>query len=820
MVTDKQVRKLWRLLLVGKTLAVSAVRTDMDEKTARKYRRQQQLPSALARPHDWLTRSDPFAEVWAEVGVMLEEQPGLQAKTIFGDLQQRYPGRFADGQLRTLQRKVRRWRATAGPAKEVFFSQVHEPGRLGASDFTHMNELGVTIAGQAFEHMVYHFVLTYSNWEAVTICFSESFESLSEGLQNALWELGAVPRRHRTDRLSTAVNNLTERQEFTQRYQGLLGHYGLVGEKTQAGHGNENGDVEQRHRRFKEAVDQALLLRGSRDFACREDYNRFLHELKDRVNANRRQRLAEELAVLRPLPARRLEACQRRRGRVDQGSLIHVERNSYSVPSRLIGEEVEVRLSAEHVEVWYAQQLVERLPRLRGRDKHDVNYRHIIDWLVRKPGAFAQYRYRRALFPSSVFRIAYDTLVSQDAAMADKEYLRLLHLAAQEGEAAVEATLRSWLTEGRPIAAAAVELSVKQEPAPTVPEVLIDAVDLSLFDDLLTDEEDEHESDREGATGAAVAGTAPADVSQQLRGTGQPGPAGDAQLRALPAGTVRAGMPGTADQTHQPAGATIPVAAGEKPGDVRLETAAGEGGSAGAEPARWQLRGAQGEPAGLRQSRFGEDASFVRSGPGTGPSGAPSVVHDVHTVGAGIVAGQTRLEAEGRAEAVGELRGLADRRPRICTAESGGDGGIVHAHGRALRTRQYLANEQPAVLEMGEHLQGSDDDGSGHRPVGAPQRDPGTEPAELSPGAGQEGAGCPGNKRGEKGCRISPCKTDEEPTAWSGSAPLPSASTLRVAALRQTTPSRTSLAPRLWPSGSRGPKQTQTGIPIAAEAED
>src|SRR5207249_723311 len=234
MVTDKQVRKLWWFLLAGKTLTVAAARTDMDDKTARKYRRRQQLPSALAVPHDWPTRADPFVEVWAEVCLMLEEQSGLQAKTIFGELQRRYPCRFADGQLRTLQRKVRRWRATAGPAKEVFFSQVHEPGRLGASDFTHMNELGVTIAGQPFEHMIYHFVLTYSNWEALTICFSESFESLSEGLQNALWELGAAPLRHRTDRLSTAVNNLTERKEFTQRYQGLLGHYGLVGEKIQA----------------------------------------------------------------------------------------------------------------------------------------------------------------------------------------------------------------------------------------------------------------------------------------------------------------------------------------------------------------------------------------------------------------------------------------------------------------------------------------------------------------------------------------------------------------------------------------------------------
>jgi hypothetical protein len=809
MVTDKQVRKLWRLVMAGKALTLAAVRTDMDDKTARKYRRQGKLPSALARPHDWATRVDPFAEIWVEVCAMLEEQAGLQAKTVFGELRRRYPGRFADGQLRTLQRKVRRWRATLGPAKEVYFSQVHEPGRLGASDFTHMNELGVTIAGQPFEHMVYHFVLTYSNWEAVTICFSESFESLSEGLQNALWELGAVPLRHRTDRLSTAVNNLTERKEFTQRYQGLLAHYGLTGEKIQADHAHENGDIEQRHRRFKEAVDQALLLRGSRDFASREEYRRFLHGLTEQLNAGRRQRLAEEWAVLRPLPARRLEACQRWRRRVDQGSLIHVERNSYSVPSRLIGEEIEARLYAEHVEVWYAQQLVEWLPRLRGRDKQRVNYRHVIDWLVRKPGAFAQYRYRQELFPSSVFRIAYDTLLSQDTATADKEYLRLLHLAAQESEAAVEAALRWWLAESQPITAAAVALTVKQQTAPAVPEVAIDDVDLRVFDDLLTEEEDDHASGREGTVGAAVAGAAPADVSDELRGTGRAGPAGDAQLRAFPAGTVRAGMPGATDQTRQPFGATIPAAAGEKPGNVRLETAAGEGGPASAEPAGRQFRGPQGEPAGLRQSRFGEDASAVRSGPGTSPRGSAGVVHDIHSAGAGTPSGQARLEAEGRSQTTGGLRSVADRRPGLRAAEPRGDGGAVHTHGGALRTRQHLADEQPAVLEVGEHLQGPDDDRSGHRSVGAPQRDPGTEPAQLSPGARQTSQG---------GSRVSNRRSAQEPTAGPGSAPLAVAA-LRLAPLRQAPPSRAATAPNTWPVTRWRPWQTRTGFLIVVEAE-
>src|SRR5262245_54767750 len=231
MVTDKQVQRLFRLLADGETLARAAWRTNMDEKTAGKYRKLGKRPSDAAQPHTWRTRPNPFAEVWAEVCELLEANPGLQAKTIFEELQRRQPGQFDDNQPRTLHPHIRCWRASSGPPKEVFFAQVHEPGRLSASDFSSMNHLGVTIQGQGFNHLVYHFVLTYSNWESATICFSESFEALSEGLQNALIELGGVPQRHRSDRMSTAVNNLSEKKEFTQRYQALLAHYGMTGEK-------------------------------------------------------------------------------------------------------------------------------------------------------------------------------------------------------------------------------------------------------------------------------------------------------------------------------------------------------------------------------------------------------------------------------------------------------------------------------------------------------------------------------------------------------------------------------------------------------------
>ena len=452
MVTDQQVRRLRRLDLRGLPQERAADKAGIDPKTARKYRRLGKLPSEVRRMNrDYRTRPDPFAEVWPQLEEQLRLNPGLEAKTLFADLQRRFPGRFADGQLRTLQRRIKQWRALAGPAKEVFFAQVHHPGRLCASDFTHCTDLRVTIAGVPFDHLIYHFVLTYSNWETGTICFAESYESLSEGLQNALWELGGVPQLHRTDRLTAAIPPGTEGSaSFTQRYQALLRHYGLTGQAIQAAHAHENGDVEQSHRQFKRALDQALMLRGGRNFLSQAAYEAFLHRLFGQLNAGRQTRLEEELPLLCPLPPRRLESCKRVPVRVDRGSTIHVQGNTYSVASRLIGERVEARLYAERVEVWYAQRLVEGLPRPRGRGKHRVGYRHVIDWLVRKPGAFAGYRYRQDLFPSSRFRMAYDALRERQPGRASKEYLEVLYLAARESEAGVEAVLEQLLRAGAP----------------------------------------------------------------------------------------------------------------------------------------------------------------------------------------------------------------------------------------------------------------------------------------------------------------------------------------------------------------------------------
>ena len=487
MVTDEQVRRLMKYIQKDKSYGIAAAKAGMDEKTARKYRDLGKLPSDIQSEHNWRNRSDTFSEVWDEVRSHLEINSGLEAKTLFEDLQRRYPGRFSDGQLRTLQRRVKIWRALEGPPREVFFPQIHKPGVLCQSDFTHMGSLGVTIGGHPLKHMIYHFILPYSNWETGTICFSESFESLSEGVQNALWELGGVPAVHRTDRLSVAVHKTTNPEEFTARYTALLRHYRIKGSKIQASKPNENGDIEQSHHRFKRALGQSLMLRGSKDFANRDDYELFLRTLFSQLNAGRRERFEEELKVLSRLPFRRLESVKKQTVKVGQGSTIRVNHNVYSVNSRLIGEFVQVRLYIGHLEVWYAQRCVEKIPRLRGEGKHRIEYRHIIDWLVRKPGAFENYRYRDDLFPTHRFRMAYDALKRGNTNRADKEYLKILYLAARENETAVDDALRYLFDSEEPVTVRTVEEIIESGRKPNSPrDVTIDDVDIKAYDVLLS----------------------------------------------------------------------------------------------------------------------------------------------------------------------------------------------------------------------------------------------------------------------------------------------------------------------------------------------
>jgi len=489
MITDQQVRLLMSLIKKGVPLSGAAAKAGMSEPTARKYRQEGKVPSQLRKPHTWRTRSDPFEAVWTEVETLLEQDAGLQAKTVFEELGRRYPGRFQEGQLRTLQRRFRGWRAVSGEEQEVYFDQRHRPGEQGQSDFTDMRALEVTIAGVSFVHLVYHFVLTYSNWESVKLCYSETFEALSEGLQEALWRLGGVPAEHRTDNLSAATHELAKSRGrgLTERYREVLEHYGVRGTKNTPGRSHENGDVESSHRGFKNAVDQRLRLRGSRDFASVEVYWEFIEALAAERNAMRAVRLGEERAVLAPLPTRPLPAYREQVLVVKRLGIIRVAGKPYSLPSRLIGHQVKVQLHANHLEVSCGGVEVARPERVRGDGLDGIDYRHLVHSLVRKPGAFRRYVYREALYPSLVFRRSYDVLAERSQNWADLEYVRILHLAATTMQCEVEAALEALLEAGEVPEYEVVKAKVAPREPMACPQVHVPAPDLGQYDALLED---------------------------------------------------------------------------------------------------------------------------------------------------------------------------------------------------------------------------------------------------------------------------------------------------------------------------------------------
>lgn len=471
------------------TLEAAAAAAGMSERAARKWQRGP-MPSATKKDRSWRTRPDPFAEVWKDdVEPLLRGDDGgeLQATTVIDELMRRHPGKFEVGQVRTLQRHIRRWRAMHGPRKEVFLPQEQQPGYLGAMDFTHCTELKVTIAGALFVHLMFQFVMAWSGWRHVALAFGETYEALVSGLQGALWSLGGVPRRVRLDNLSAATHELvaTGGRTLTRRFAHVVDHYDFEASRIEPREAHQNGVVEKANDLFKTALRQALILRGSRDFPTMEAYLAFVQEVvEQRFHRGREAAISEERAALAPLPAHRLPEYTKVSARVRRWSTVHVAGRVYSVPSRLIGHEVDARVHPNVVEIWLGGSLLETMPRLRGDQNHRIDYRHVIWSLVRKPGAFAAYRYREDLFPTMTFRRAYDALRAGRGDRADVEYVRILHLAASTSETVVEQAVAALLDQGGTFDFAAVK-ALAQPAASAVPDVAITPPDLRDYDHLI-----------------------------------------------------------------------------------------------------------------------------------------------------------------------------------------------------------------------------------------------------------------------------------------------------------------------------------------------
>ena len=434
----------------NKSQALAAAKSGMSERSARRFESAAALPSQSPRRY-WSSRADPFADVWdAEVVPLLKSAPTLRAVTLLRKLQDDHPGRFPDGMLRTLQRHLRKWRALQGPPKEVFFPQEHAPGRQGLSDFTSVGELRVTVAGLPFAHILYHFVLAFSRWEHVEVVDGgESFEALSKGLQNALWQAGGVPAEHRSDSLSAAFKNLTEQEDFTARYSGLLEHYGMVGTRNNRGLGHENGSVESSHRHLKEAIEQALLLRGHRDFVDRAAYEAFVREAVMRRNRRNAAAFRIERAQLQDLPQRRTTDFVEEEARVTRCGTFTLRDVLYSAPSRLIGHRLKVRLYSDRLECFLSGALVLRLARGARRGRV-IDYRHFVDALKRKPQAFKGLVFRDALFPREAYRRMWEQLECRlTQRQACQTIVALLEMAAREGvEGVLAERLQALLAAG------------------------------------------------------------------------------------------------------------------------------------------------------------------------------------------------------------------------------------------------------------------------------------------------------------------------------------------------------------------------------------
>ena len=493
--TDAQVRIIMRERSKGKTQEQAGAKANISSrKTVRKYEQLGKLPSEMKQPRTYRTRKDQLAEDWEAVEKQLKNAPELEAKTLFEWLCEQHPEKYQEGQLRTFQRRVSNWKAL-NTEQLLSLDQVRDPGKMMQTDGTWMTKLGITIAGENFPHLLIHCVLPYSNWEWGRIAQSESLLAIRTGLQSSLQKLGYVPEIHQTDNSTAATHTPGAKQAdsgktrvFNEEYQQLMTHFGMEPQTIHVGNSNENGDVEAANGVFKKAVKQHLLLRGSRDFPSLESYETFLWQIMEKRNALRNKKLQEEIMVMSPLQAKLWPEMKTYRPKVTRSGIVRIQKNGYSVPSGLKGKIVTVRVYEWRIEVWYANQLVEALPRLVGAHKYKINYRHVVDSVLRKPGGFRNYRHFQALFPHPVFHQAYEKLQHWYAPQkADLAYLRILKLAATTLESDVIWALQELCASSQKWNDRSVEEMIRPS-LPDIPQLADITVNLEEYDRLLKQE--------------------------------------------------------------------------------------------------------------------------------------------------------------------------------------------------------------------------------------------------------------------------------------------------------------------------------------------
>ena len=447
------------------------------------------------RARDWRTKPDPLAAVWeSELEPMLRREPRLKPTTLFEYLQEHYPGQYSRV-LRTVQRRVSAWKAIHGPAPEVMFELRHEPGVIGFSDFTELKGVNVTINGKPFEHLIYHYRLSYSGWQyAQVVQGGESFIALSEGLQNALAASGGAPKQHRTDSLSAAYRNLRGqyRKQLTDYYEELCDHYRLEPTRNNKGIAHENGAIESSHGHLKNRLKQAIYLRGHANFESVSAYQQFIAAAVAKLNERHQQKFVEEQQYLQPLPKYRSCDYELLTARVSRYSTIDVRCILYTVPSRLIGRQLDLRLYHDRIVGYIGNQQVVELPRIRVNSKSKrrarcINYRHVIEGLRRKPRAFLYCKWRDDLLPNDHYRRLWQQIKARfELDSAAVLIVEALYIAATQDKAlAVAGYLDEKLSAGQ-LTLVGLRQHFQLLTGIQMPTVSVKQHDLSSYDQLLS----------------------------------------------------------------------------------------------------------------------------------------------------------------------------------------------------------------------------------------------------------------------------------------------------------------------------------------------
>ena len=759
MISPWKQAKIRRVFSAIQNYFKTAKECDVDPKTVHKYTDQQSAAKPMDRPQrTYKTRvAADFETFWPEIEGLLKENHDLKPYAILEHMIDKHNEAFSPSWKRTLERRVANWKIAHGIEKEVFFPQIHKPGDVLAIDFTDMSKLAVRIGSELMDHnfLAFHAVLTYSNWEYAEHCRSESFEALASGVQNAFHSLGGVTARVRFDSMSAAVNNLSSDHEFRSNWKDLLDHFGTQGHRINVRSPQENGDCESSHGHLKDYLDQRLMLRGSRSFENHEQWQEFLSQCIATRNKKRLPQLAKDREQLEAFPKTFFPVFTTLDSTVKSNCVLRIRQNDYAVPSCFIGKKVHLRIYSDRIELWYAGNKKLDMPRLIGKKQVFFDFRHVIDTLVRKPNAFANYQFRQELYPTQNFRLAFDAACAQQGERDGiRTYLKLLYLAKHVGLETVQRELAYALASNVDIDAKAIEAKLKATS--TIPESFhavepeVETPDLDDYNSLL-----EHTEVLDEPTGPEPCDRELTQATEPI-GTGWPfeeaSLANDANDRDSTSRTSceRAlELPGVPERTDGPRvpqanrephrQATKEVITGHEQSVVgnSMESLSDDRPTTDATTSEGRVLIEGGEPSDFREARFGEnDVAQCVGGPtrSSGTHGLACTVRETDSALAACEAGATTSTIAFEDWAI---LGIDHRRSWICSAEPRGDGSALYVDSGPIRTDEYLAQFEPAVFEMGTDLQGPNDHGGGDRSLGSPKYDTGAQRSERASGGSE-----------------------------------------------------------------------------------